>query len=138
MKNIDKLAQLEGQLRKLKVFKKDLSESYTLSSGPGGQNVNKVATCVHLMHTLSGLNIKAQKFRTQIANRIYARELLREKIIQQENDKIKQAKSLKAKIKRQNRKRSKRAKEKMLENKRKNAEKKSLRKKVDLRILGGS
>ena len=131
----NRLEILALELRKLKIFKKDMLEVFTHSSGPGGQNVNKVATCVQLTHVLTGISVKAQKFRTQIANRIYARELLRDKIIEQRAQKVKQEKFLKEKLKRQNRKRSKYSKERMLENKRKNAQKKDLRKKINPKFL---
>ncbi|MBN1124406.1 MAG: peptide chain release factor-like protein, partial [Sedimentisphaerales bacterium] len=51
--------------------------------GPGGQKVNKTATCVVLTHVPTGLIVKMQKDRSQRLNRFYARrrmcELLEEK-----------------------------------------------------------
>lgn len=55
---------------------KDLDESFTRSSGPGGQNVNKVETAVRLRHIPSGLEVKAQTHRTQLENRVSARRRL--------------------------------------------------------------
>ncbi|MBN1818756.1 MAG: peptide chain release factor-like protein [Sedimentisphaerales bacterium] len=61
----------------------DLEEKFVRSSGPGGQKVNKTATCVVLTHVPSGLTVKMQKDRSQRLNRFYARrrmcELLEEK-----------------------------------------------------------
>lgn len=54
----------------------DLQEKYVRSSGPGGQNVNKTATCVHLVHVPSGLAVKMQRERSQRLNRYYARKQL--------------------------------------------------------------
>ena len=58
--------------------KDDVVESFIRSSGPGGQNVNKVATCVALLHKPSGIIIKCQQFRTQSQNREQAWKMLRE------------------------------------------------------------
>ncbi len=49
--------------------KEDVVESFVRSSGPGGQNVNKVSTCVELVHEPTGIRIKCQKYRTQAQNR---------------------------------------------------------------------
>ena len=43
-----KKIELDKLMRKLKIYKKDIKESFVRSSGPGGQNVNKVSTCVFL------------------------------------------------------------------------------------------
>jgi protein subunit release factor B len=54
----------------------DLDERFTQSSGPGGQNVNKVATRVTLRHRPSGLFVVVQDTRSQADNRRLARERL--------------------------------------------------------------
>lgn len=51
----------------------DLDESFIRSGGPGGQNVNRSATCVRLRHLPTGLEVKMQKTRSQGLNRFYAR-----------------------------------------------------------------
>ena len=110
--------------------KDDVIESFVRSSGPGGQNVNKVATCVVLLHQPTGIIVKCQKFRTQSQNRQQAWLILRQTLEQrQEKERLlRQAK--REKKRRQNRKRSLSAKERMLENKKKNTFKKQNRKKI--------
>ena len=46
------------------------------SSGPGGQNVNKVETAVRATHLPSGLSVLASDMRTQVQNKKLARERL--------------------------------------------------------------
>ena len=114
-------------MERLGIREQDLEESFVCSGGPGGQNVNKVSTCVVLKHRPAGLIIKCQKERTQAMNRYWARRMLVEKLETQilglESDKAKRI----AKIRRQKRKRSKRAKDKMLDFKQKHGALKKLR-----------
>jgi len=127
-----KLRDLRRRMRALGIREADLEEKFVRSGGKGGQNVNRVATCVMLHHVPSGTRVKCQIARTQGVNRYHARKILVEKI----ETRVKGAQSAKqqkiAKLKRQKRKRSKRAKEKMLATKRHTAQKKKLRSKVDL------
>ena len=58
----------------------DIQESYVRSGGPGGQKVNRTATCVQLKHIPTGLDVKMQKSRSQALNRFYARRRLCELI----------------------------------------------------------
>jgi peptide chain release factor len=51
----------------------DLEERFIRSGGPGGQKVNRSATCVYLKHLPTGTEVKMQKARSQALNRFYAR-----------------------------------------------------------------
>ena len=55
-------------------------KKYIRSSGAGGQNVNKVASCVQLTHTPTGFQVKVQDTRDQWKNEIIAWERLTEKL----------------------------------------------------------
>src|SRR5208283_3634173 len=96
------------------IKKEDVVESFIRSSGPGGQNVNKVATCVALMHKPTGIIVKCQEFRTQFQNRQQAWKKLQEFLQKREDQERLFRKSRREKIRRQNRKRSLSAKERML------------------------
>lgn len=65
----------------------DISISYTRSSGPGGQNVNKVSSCVQMTYIPTGLQIKVQDTRDQNKNREIAYQRLTERLKAIEDDK---------------------------------------------------
>ena len=117
-------------MKALGIFEEDLEENFIRSGGKGGQNVNKVASCVQIKHLPSGLEVKCQKERAQALNRFYARRLLCEKLDQKINREQSEAQKRLEKIRRQKRKRSKRAQEKVLKFKKITAEKKQQRKSV--------
>ncbi|MCR4336669.1 MAG: peptide chain release factor-like protein [Candidatus Omnitrophica bacterium] len=121
---------LEERMRRAQIFEEDIDERFIRSMGQGGQNVNKVATCVQLTHRPTGLMVKCQQERSQAMNRLFARQLLLEKIVEQRR-KIERAKiAQREKKKRQNYRRSEKSKEIMLQKKKKHSEKKQQRKKV--------
>jgi len=123
-----KTQALYDKMQKLALFEDDFEESFIRAGGKGGQNVNKVSTCVRLKHRPSGLEVKCQRSRHQLLNRYLARVLLAEKMEQLVLGKESQETQRIEKIRRQKRKRSKRAKEKMLDNKKHQSKKKENRK----------
>ena len=125
-----KAAALAERMRKLGIREADLDEKFVRSGGKGGQNVNKVSTCVVLVHTRSGLAVKCQRERTQALNRYRARVMLADKIEKQILGERSAAAARAAKIRRQKRRRSRNAKEKLLHDKRARAEVKARRKPV--------
>ncbi|MEO0021303.1 MAG: peptide chain release factor-like protein [candidate division WOR-3 bacterium] len=115
------------RMEQLGIREEDLIEKFIRSSGPGGQNVNKVSTGVYLKHIPSGIEVKVTQERSQALNRFLARRLLAEKI-EARILKIKTEKEKEiARIRRQKRKRSRRSREKMLKLKHLVAGKKELR-----------
>ncbi|EKD23845.1 MAG: peptide chain release factor 1 [uncultured bacterium] len=58
----------------------DLDVSFFRSSGPGGQNVNKVETAVRIVHKPSGIVVSSQSGRSQFGNRETAMGMLRAKL----------------------------------------------------------
>jgi len=125
-----KKEDIERRMEDLGISEDDLEEKFIRSSGSGGQNVNKVSTCVVLKHVPSGIIVKCQKERSQALNRFLARRRLVEKLEKIKLGKKSAAEQKRWKIKKQKRKRSKRAKEKVLEEKRKQSEKKKGRRPV--------
>ncbi len=113
----EKAEALLGRLEALGVREADLDESFVHSGGKGGQNVNKVATCVVLVHRPSGTMVKCQQARTQGMNRYLARKLLAEKIEAAKQGEASKREQAIEKIRRQKRRRSRRAKARMLADK---------------------
>jgi len=90
----------------------DIEEKHVRSSGPGGQKVNKTASCVYLKHKQSGLEVKMQRERSQGLNRYYARKRLCE-LVEQEKMGSKSPAALKAEeIRKQKQRRKRRSKAK--------------------------
>jgi peptide chain release factor 1 len=58
----------------------DVTEHVSRSSGPGGQNVNKVSSAVRLEHTPTGITVNMQDEQSQHKNRAKAWRILRSRV----------------------------------------------------------
>lgn len=107
-----KESELLRRMEQCGLVEGDLDESFIRSGGPGGQHVNRTATCVYIKHTPTGLEVKMQKARSQALNRFYARRRLCE-LIEEANGGPKSAKALKQdKLRKQKARRRKKSKQK--------------------------
>src|SRR6266513_2599453 len=123
---------LTERMLRLGIRDSDFEEMFARSSGPGGQNVNKVATAVTLRHRPSGITVTVQDSRSQAANRKLARERLLDAI---ESARERQRMAEIAKREKERRRKSPRPaalKRKILEAKRRRAQLKKQRTKIKL------
>jgi len=126
----EKGQKVATRLRALGIREEDLEESFVHAGGKGGQNVNKVATCVVLRHRASGTMVKCQRERTQGQNRLIARALLAEKIETARAGRASAQAQEAARVRHQKKRRSRRAKQKMVAGKRARADTKAQRARV--------
>jgi protein subunit release factor B len=109
----------------------ELEETFERSSGPGGQNVNKVSTKVTLRHLPTGLSVTVQDSRSQAKNRELARERLLRAINDRERLAAEARRHEREKIRRAKRPKPAGLKRRILENKRRHGAAKRERSKRD-------
>jgi protein subunit release factor B len=113
----DAWQSLNERLARLGITEQDLSEQFVRSGGHGGQNVNKVSTCVILTHLPSGMSVRCEEERSQARNRFLARKRLADRW--EASLRVHQIRERQAmeRVRRQKRQRNKTAKERMLKTK---------------------
>jgi len=125
-------ASLSARMAQLGIRDVDLVETFARSGGPGGQNVNKVATAVTLRHRPSGISVTVQDSRSQAQNRKLARERLLDAIESRQRAARRAYIAAREKERRRKSPRPPALKRKILESKRKRGELKKQRTKIDV------
>lgn len=96
----------------------DFHESFSRSSGPGGQNVNKVSTSVTIRHSPSGLMVTVRDLRSQALNRAIARQRILRAVVHRMHAAALRLRMDLEKVRRQNRPRPRGLKRRLVESKR--------------------
>ena len=71
----------------MKIPESELRFEFLRSSGPGGQNVNKVASAIRIVHKPTGIMVVASTYRDQPQNKKQAMSVLMAKLEQLEEEK---------------------------------------------------
>jgi protein subunit release factor B len=129
----EKEERLRIRMAELGILEENLQEKFVQGGGPGGQKINKTASCVCLRYELddgTAFDIKCQRTRSLALNRYYARWELCERVAEHTEGERSLRQQEAEKIRRQKHRRSRRQKAKMLADKHHQGAKKAARKRI--------
>ncbi len=109
----EKEDRLHERMKELGIIEEDIKETFIRSGGPGGQSVNKTATCVQIKHIPTGIVVKSQEGRSQGLNRFLARRLLVSRIEKSLLGKESPGEEVRKKIRKQKQRSRRRTKKKL-------------------------
>ena len=121
---------LKERMERLLIHEVDLVEKFVHGTGPGGQKINKTASCVYLRHIPSGIEVHCQESRSRDRNREIARERLCERIEEKRKKEFLDKSRARAKARYKKRRPSAGTKAKMRQQKTFRADKKKNRRRV--------
>jgi peptide chain release factor 2 len=79
--SVDVTPVFEGENAEIEIPEADLEIiAFVRASGPGGQNVNKVASAIRITHKPTGLQVVCTSERSQVQNRVLALNLIKAKL----------------------------------------------------------
>jgi peptide chain release factor 2 len=79
--SVDVTPVFEGEGAEIEIPENDLEiVAFVRASGPGGQNVNKVASAIRVVHKPTGLMVVCTSERSQVQNRVLALNLIKAKL----------------------------------------------------------
>jgi peptide chain release factor 1 len=84
----------EAEELEVDIKPEDLEISFLRSQGPGGQNVNKVSSCVRILHKPTGIVVKCQEQPSQHKNRKLAMKILRARLYEEQQKEQKKARNV--------------------------------------------
>jgi protein subunit release factor B len=122
---------LQRRLAAAGVRPEDVEEKFIRGAGPGGQKINKTSSTVWLRHGPTGVEVRMQRERSQVANRVLAWAGLCEKLEARRQAAAAAAVQARELARRRGRQRSRAQKAIMIGEKRRHSRHKAMRNRVE-------